>query len=58
MKFIKLNTPEGTKVMINIEKISRIEKFDQTRYIYFGADDYVIVKETLQEIEGMINAPS
>lgn len=56
MKLIKLTLHGGDKILVNADRIIYIKKFDNVRSLYFTQSAIgVDVKETLQEIEGLIN---
>lgn len=52
MKFIELTQIDGSKVTVNVKRISLLEKCDGATYtsIGFSRNQYLIVKETVEEI--------
>ena len=50
MMFIKLTFVSGTDTYVNVNHITRIYKADVGTYVCFHGDDYIVVKETPDEI--------
>lgn len=54
MKFIKLTDIDGLSCLISLDCISGIEDMGDERSVSIIGDDYVEVKETIDEIERII----
>jgi hypothetical protein len=55
MRFIELTTKDDSKIMVNIDKIVWFNQDNRlTTAIIFGIDDFLLVKESVEDIKNKI----
>ena len=50
MRFIKLTYENGNETIINIELVREMNRSTNLTFVFFGDNDYIKVKETINEI--------